>query len=258
MRARHIYWVMIAAMAWSCAISTKPVFAGSPSKFINWLAGKGVDVHQYDDGECPPDTVCVERKPVEECVVGKKLLYKSKIRYEWVSIPETRYRWKTMCITKEIDCPYCKPVCKTEESQNSFGVEKWEKSAVTDACQSDCEAGELHCKNIVPQVEKTECKHCGREPGETVVKAKVWSCVRVPYTVYRRVKKPVCVKQPYHEKVEVKVTRYVCTSCGGIGCGKCGKSACGNCNGAGCESCGGNESCDQITPVVMSITSDEE
>ena len=170
-----------------------------------------------------------------------------------------------MLITKEIDCPYCKPVCKTEEGKNSFGAEKWEKSASADArcegsgdgsCHED-EGGhgngdasaELHCKDIVPQLEKTECKYCGREPGETVIKAKVWSCVRVPYTVYRRVKRPVCVKQPRYEKVEVNVTRYICTNCRGIGCDKCEESACSDCNGNGCQSCDG-AGCDdeQVTP----------
>ncbi len=258
MRAKYFFWAMFAALAWSCVVPAKPLFADPPFNFMSWLTGTGVDVHQYDCDECPPDTICIERQPVNECVVGKKLLYKSKIAYEWVSIPETRYRWKKMHITKEIDCPYCKPVCNTKESQNCFGMEQWDTSGLAGAC---CEASvegccddvgcsngggcsELHCKNIVRQLEKAECKHCCRAPGETVVKAKVWSCVRVPYTVYRRVKRPVCVKQPCYEKVDVNVTRYICTNCCGVGCGKCGKSACSNCTGNGCPSCDGAGYCE--------------
>lgn len=262
MRARTIFWAVLAVMAGACVVPATPTFAGGPLHFMNWLTGKGVDLHQYDCDDCPPDTVCIQRQPVKECVVGKKLLYKSKIRYEWVSIPETRYRWKKMHITKEIDCPYCKPVCKTEESQNCFGVEKWETAASAGPCGEGCGesccgdggcgdgagCGKLHCKNIVPQLEKTKCKYCGREPGETVVKAKVWSCVRVPYTVYRRVKRPVCVKQPCYEKVNVQVTRHVCTHCGGIGCGQCEQPACSHCNGDGCPSCTGVASDDQSAP----------
>ena len=54
---------------------------------------------------------------------------------------------------------------------------------------------------------------------------KVWTCVKVPYTVYRQVEKEVGVKQPCYEKVEVQVTRHVCENCGGLGCHFCQPTA---------------------------------
>lgn len=190
-----------------------------PFNLLNLLTGKSVDLkshecekcgHAHDKGEH-----CIERYPVDDVVIGKKKVYDSKIKYEWVSIPETRYHWKKKMITKEIPCPYCKPICVTEEGERCVGQETWEKQC--DKCS------ELHCKHIQPVQEKALRKHCEHTKGETTIKVKYWSCVKVPYTVYRQVKQPVCVKQPRYEKVEVPITRYVCKHCKGGGCSHCDK-----------------------------------
>lgn len=184
---------------------------------VNLLTGNGKDVATHDCDKCGyvhgAGEKCVGRYAVEDCVVGKKKVYDCKVRYEWVSIPETRYHLKKQLVTKKIPCPYCKPVCKTEAGQHCFGQEKWEKFG------TKCE--QLHCKHIEPQLEKESRKHCEHVKGETTITVKYWSCVEVPYTVYRQVKRPVCVKQPHYEKVNVPVTRYVCEHCQGDGCSHC-------------------------------------
>ncbi|MFV1965531.1 MAG: hypothetical protein ACC628_08930 [Pirellulaceae bacterium] len=229
MRKRTITWVMpVATAALFVILPTHRTVAG-PFPFFGWFGGHGVvDVHSHECDECggihDPDGPCIERYPVEKCVIGKKELFKSKIGYEWVSIPETRYHWKTMKITKEIPCPYCKPVCKTEDAEHCFGEEKWTKEC--DEC------GQLHCKHIEQKLEKVVTKQCDHEPGETTIKAKYWSCVKVPYVVYRQVRQPVCVKQPYYEKVKVPITKYVCEHCDDGG-----SSECEHCDGEGCSEC---------------------
>ena len=213
------------------AVITTPVWlaAAEPFKLFKLFTGKHVDVKSHDCEECDrgADGECIVRYPVEECVEGKKEVFDCKTKYEYVSVPETRYYWKKRKITKEIPCPYCHPVCKTEDGQNCFGQEKWEKY--------DSGCGEIHCRHIEPQIEKTSVKCCEHEPGETTVKVKYWSCVKVPYTVYRRVKQPVCVKQPRYEKVEVPVTRYVCEDCDSDGCEHGDGAVCEKCSGAACD-----------------------
>jgi hypothetical protein len=116
-------------------------------------------------------------------------------------------------VTKEVPAEYCKPVCETRNVDHPYEVEHWQKQEL------DC--GELHCKTCEPKTEQIACKTCKTEPGKTTVKVHYWSCVKVPYTVYRQVEREVCVKQPRYEKVEIPVTRYVCQNCGGRGCGQC-------------------------------------
>ncbi len=163
---------------------------------------------------------CVERVPVTECKTGKKLVYDTKKRYEYVTIPETRYRYVTRRVTKEVKCSYCMPTCETTDVDHCYEKERWDTE---DSC-----SGELHCKTCETKVEKLPCKHCGRRPGETIVKVRVRECVKEPYIVYRRVQKQVCIKQPRYERVQVSVTRYVCNTCGGNDCQGC-------CDQGGCE-----------------------
>jgi len=171
-------------------------------------------VHAPDSCEQCGHEGCVERTKVEDCVVGEKKVYKTTIHHEYVSIPEVRYRWQMKYITKEIPADTCKTVCEDEDVEHHYEVEHWEKKELP------C-GDELHCKTCVPQCEKLQVKKCKTEPGKTTVKVHYWSCVKVPYTVYRQVEKEVCVTQPRCEKVEVPVTRYVCKHCGGIGCKFC-------------------------------------
>lgn len=242
-----------------------------PFSFISQFVPLGVDVHPHECDKCgqvhDADGPCIERQAVTECVIGKKEIFKSKIRCEYVSVPETRYYWKKVRLTKEIPCPYCKPVCKTEDRLHCFGREYWEKSLKTDGkshpngadscCDSpqgampDLCAGqgegsssascvEVHCKTIRPTFEKVPSKRCSHEPGETTITVHYRSCVKVPYTVYRQVKVPVCVKQPRYKKVKVSITKYVCTSCRGLGCSRCSSST-GSCSStAGCSSSTGS------------------
>jgi len=217
MKPERLSWQLIAVFAVLIACVRSPLSAGEPFNLIGWITGTDINVKPYSCDTCGKnhgaEGSCISRQPVEDCVVGKKEVFISKIRYEYVSIPETRYHWKKMKVTKEIPCSYCKPVCRTGECQQCVGVEKWEKHC------DDC--GQSHCKHIEHKLEKVPTKQCEHEKGETVIKAKYWSCVKVPYTVYRRVKRPVCVKQPRYEKVSVPITRYVCSRCNGGGCGQC-------------------------------------
>jgi hypothetical protein len=209
-------WLIAAVAAAVVALQAGVLLAGD----WDWLdvtrlwKGTPIDVHMPEsDKQCGHEG-CIERTPVEECVVGKKLCYKTTIRYEYVAIPEVRYRWEFRCIHKEIPTNGCKTVCETEGVEHRYAVERWDKQP------GPC-GGEVHCKTCVPQSEKLDTKKCKEEPGETIIKVKYFSCVKVPYTVYRQVKQEVCVKQPRYEKVEVPIKRYVCEHCGGLGCKFC-------------------------------------
>ncbi len=269
-RRRMLAVVTLSLVGTFAVLVTTPeqVAAANPFHLFSLLRGKCGDVHSYECDECGriecADKECIIRRPIHECIVGKKKVFNCKIKCEYVSIPETRYRWKKRCITEEIPCPYCPPVCSTEEGRNCFGAEKWDKfpiAARAEDCSCDgagvCAAcQELHCRHIVPQIEKTEIKCCQQgscegccqhAPGETTVKVKYWSCVKEPYTVYRRVKRPICVKQPCYELAEVPITRYVCEHCDGAGCHSCSSvgstifnaTGCTACDGAGCDQCTG-------------------
>jgi len=195
-----------------------PANAGNPFNLISWLTGKGADVRPYECPDCggghAEDGPCITRVRVEDCVVGKKKVYDAEIRYEYVSIPETRYRWVNKHITKEIPCEYCKPVCVAEKCVKCYGEEEWIKHS-DDGCVS------THCKHIVPKYENVPTKHCEHAPGETTITVHYKSCVKEAYTMYRRVKREVCVKLPRYEKVKVPITRYVCENCHGGGCSIC-------------------------------------
>ena len=215
------FWMTPAVLIGVILVASHPAVAAHPGSFFrNLIPGLGktaTDVSAHECHECN-DPQCIERIPVEECVFGKKKVYDSSIRYEYVSIPEVRYRWKNKWVTKEIPCEYCKPVCKTEDGESCYGAERWDKAKL--ACSTQ------HCKTIEPKTEKQTCKYCGSEPGKTTVKVRYKTCVKVPYTVYRRVKRPVCIKQVRYEKVEVSITRY-----------KCKKAGCDRCSGNGCANC---------------------
>ena len=214
-------WMAPAILFGVILAASNPATAAKPGSFFRNLTrvlGKtATDVSAHECNECQ-DPECIERIPVQECVVGKKKVYDSSIRYEYVSIPEVRYRWKNKWVTKEIPCEYCKPVCKTEQGERCYGTERWDKAKL--GCSTQ------HCKTIEPKIEKQTCKYCGSEPGKTTVKVRYKTCVKVPYTVYRRVKRPVCVKQARYEKVEVFITRYKCKK---AGCDRCGGNGCANC-----------------------------
>ena len=61
----------------------------------------------------------------DSCVKGKKLVFDAKMRYECVTIPETRYRFVTRRITKEVTCPACVPTCETTDVCRCYESEKW-------------------------------------------------------------------------------------------------------------------------------------
>jgi len=255
----------------SLAVVLPTQVAAHPFSFLSRFLPLGVDVHPHECDKCgrvhKSGGLCIERREVTECVIGKKEVFKSRVRCEYVSVAETRYYWKNVRLKKEIPCPYCKPVCKEEDCLHCFGREYWEKSSklywgksskrcgnspcngVDTCCEwpqvslpgccgkqgEKCEGNscascvEVHCKTIRPCQEKVPTKRCSHEKGETTITAHYWSCVKVPYMVYRQVKVPVCVKQPRYEKVKVPVTRYVCASCRGRGCSRC-NGATGSCS----------------------------
>jgi hypothetical protein len=173
--------------------------------FSHHCKGTPLDVHLPESEHQCCHEGCIERTPVQDCVHGEKEVFKTSIRYEYVSIPEVKYRWQMKCITKEIPCDACKTVCETKEVEHLYEAERWDKQ------QTGC--SELHCKTCETKCEKLDTKICKTEPGKTTIKVHYWSCVKVPYTVYRQVRQEVCVKARCHEKVEVPVTRYVCENC---------------------------------------------
>ena len=178
------------------------VFTGSPETTCDKCGVAGCSGEQ-----------CVQVVPVKECVVGKKKVYDCKVRYEWVTIPETRYRIHYRWVTKTVPCAYCQPVCEAKDTSHVYSTEKWEQRPHGD--------GTLHCKTCERKTEKGQCKYCGSKDGKTTVKVRVRECVKEPYTVYRQVKRPVCVKQPRYERTEVTITKNVCSRCGGQGCTSC-------------------------------------
>lgn len=221
---RTAFSILLVCLTLVCVcLNSNTATAGNFWPFKFGSKSQSYDVRQYECDECSQihdcNTKCIVRYPVEECKEGKMLVYDCKVKYEWVSIPEIRYRWKKRWVTKEIPCDYCKPVCKTEDGEKCYGVEKW--TTKKDEC-----GNEVHCKTIEAKTEKTPCKYCCSEPGKTTIKVRYKTCVKEAYTVYRRVKRPVCVKIPRYEKVEVPITKHVCETI-----------KCDQCRGNGCASC---------------------
>ncbi len=220
MKTQHLagHWAAIVTLA----LLAVPAVAmgGEPFNLFHWLSGKGIDLKTHECSKCggahDADGPCITRVPVEDCVIGKKKVYDCKVKKEYVSIPETRYRWKKKLVTEEIPCSFCKPICVSEKCVQCYGEEQWD--VYSDKDRKDVET---HCKHIVPKYENVPTKYCDHVKGETTIKVHYWSCVKEPYTVYRQVKKEVCVKKPRYEHVKVPITRYVCEHCQGGGCGHC-------------------------------------
>jgi len=220
---KTVFSIVTIAITCLAAVSNVAT-AGKPGSrlFRRFFKSKNVNVYPYECDECgqihDSGTKCIVRYPVEVCVTGKKLVYDSKVQYEYVSIPEVRYRWVKKWVTKEIPADYSKPVCKSKPSENCFGTEKWTKE------KQEC--GTRHCMTVVQNREKAVSKSCDCKPGKTTIKVRYKTCVKEPYTVYRQVKRPICVKYPRYEKVDVAITKY-----------ECEQSGCNHCNGSGCKSC---------------------
>ena len=209
-----ILTAFVALIAFCTVTPGKSVFAGCPAwvEALNPFGGTPVDVHPPAACDNCGHEGCIDRHKVDDCVCGKKKLYKTSVHKEYAAIPEVRFRWKVKCVTKEIPCDYCKPVCKAEEVDHQYQVEHWEKQDLP------C-GGERYCKSCETKTEKLPVvKDCNTEPGKTTIKVHYLSCVKEPYTVYRQVVKEVGVKQPCYERVEVPITRHVCDHCGGLGC----------------------------------------
>ncbi len=223
-------WMLLAMSAIPLTTRPNSLSAAEPDsalKPVGWLTNSSVDVHPHVCGECgeadDSGVECIERTPVSECVTGKKTVFGCQVRYEYVSIPETRYRWKKRWVTKKIPADTCVPVCKAQDGQNCYGAERWDKYG--EGCCS-----KVHCKSVECKQEKSSCKYCDSKPGKTTIKVCYKTCVKEAYTVYRQVKRPICVKRPCHEKVKVPITRYECHRA------KCDND-CDQCDGSGCASC---------------------
>ena len=218
MKTGRFHRYLLAAVTATLVVVPMTAMAGEPFNLLHWLTGGNMDLKTHECSKCggvhDVEGPCITRVPVEDCVKGKKKVYDCKIKYQYVTIPETRYRWKKKLITEEIPASFDKPVCASKECTECYGKEEWE-------VYSDKKGEETHCKQIVPTYESNPSKYCDHTKGETTIKVHYWSCVKEPYTVYRRVKREVCVKQPRYEHVEVPVTRYVCEHCHGGGCGIC-------------------------------------
>lgn len=166
----------------------------------------GVDVRSYE--VCPQcgqthdcDAECIQRIPVRECVPGKKKLFCGSVHYEYVVVAEVRYRWKMKCIEKEVPADFQEPICKTEDGECANNVQDW------DSCD-ECEC-KNYCESTKSDPEGVEIKRVECQPGQTTIKVKYKSLVKEPYTVYRQIRRPIAVKQPYYECVDVPITRYV-------------------------------------------------
>jgi hypothetical protein len=217
MNRQSILTAFVALIAIFAAMHVKTVRADCPAwlEALNPFAGTPVDVHSPTACETCCPGVCIDREKVEDCVCGEKKLYKTSVHKEYVAIPEVRYRWEMKCVTKEIPCDFCKPVCKSEDVDHQYQVEHWEKQDLP------C-GGEQYCKSCETQTEKLPMVNgCHTEPGKTTVTVHYLSCVKVPYTVYRQVEKEVGVKQPCYELVSVPVTRHVCCCREGMSCESC-------------------------------------
>ncbi len=203
-------------------------------------AGTPVDVHCPQACNNCGHEGCIERTPVQDCVVGEKKVSKTTIHKQYVTIPEVRYRFQMVCVEKEIPAEYCKTVCEPKDVEHAYQAEHWQKQTLP------CGA-ELHCKTCETKCEKLPVQQCKTETGKTTIKVHYWSCVKVPYTVYRQVEKEVCVKQPRTEKVCVPVTRYECEHCNGLGCPLCFGKLFEHGAGKGNEPCQaqGNNACTQ-------------
>ncbi len=232
MRKPCVLWMALAMLAVLAASSAALPAAELPlANLALLLKGTPVDVPCPGSCEQCKKEFCIERVPVKKCVKGKKKVYDCKVRYQYVSIPETRYRWVNKCITKDIPACYCKPVCKTKEGSRSYQSEKWEKEGF----QTCSGCGGLYCKYCENKTEKAPCKYCDSKPGKTTIRVCYKSCIKQPYTVYRRVKQPVCVKKPRYERVRVSITNYKCRHCNGGGCDNCGDP---DCDASSCEYAG--------------------
>ncbi len=195
---------------------------------VNLRHGTPVDIHRPQACTQCGREMCVTRTPVQKCVPGKKLVYDTCKRYEYVTVAETKYRFHKRLVMKKVPADYCKTVCKDNDHNHCHSVEKW------DAAGGTCSCGQVHCKNCVPDSENIPCKTCSTEPGKTTTTVRYWTCVKEPYTVYRQVRREICVKKPRYEHVTVPITKYVCDSCN-----SCGDPGCDSCDGAGCDSCSG-------------------
>ena len=166
----------------------------------------GVDVRTYEI--CPdcgqahdPEVECIQRVPCPDCVIGKKRLFCGSVHYEYVVVAEVRYRWKTKWITKEVPADFQDPICNTEDGDCLHNVEDWTSC---DTCE-----GKMYCQTTKSDPDGVEIKRIECEPGQTTIKVRYKSCVKEPYTVYRQIRRPIAVKQPCYEKVEVPITRYI-------------------------------------------------
>ena len=241
--------VFVAVVAISVVMPVKTLLADCPAwlESLNPFRGTPVDVHCPASCDNCGHEVCVDREKVEECVVGEKKIYKTSVHKEYVAIPEVRYKWEMKCVTKEVPCDYCKPVCKTEEVDHQYQAEHWDKEELP------C-GGERYCKTCETKTEKLPVVDgCHTEPGKTTVKVHIWTCVRVPYTVYRQVEKEVGVKQPCYEKAEVQVCRHVCEHCGGLGCNFCK----GNSDSPNSINCPSSIAVSDQLPVSLPSVSDQ-
>ena len=206
--------MIVALTAILIAPPAKTLHAECPDwlQALNPFRGTPVDVHCPASCDNCGHEICVDRQKVDDCVKGEKKLYKSSVRKEYVAIPEVRYRWEMKCVTREIPCESCQPVCKPEEVDHPYQAEHWEKEELP------C-GGERYCKTCETKIEKLpEVTTCETKPGKTTIKVHYWTCVQVPYTVYRQVEQEVGIKQPYYEKVDVPICRHVCEHCGPFGC----------------------------------------
>ena len=233
MQSSPLFWVLI--------VVGLPM-ASSPCAL---LAGTPVDVHCPQACKNCGHETCIERTPVQDCVVGEKQVSKTSIRKEYTTIPEVRYKWCYVWVEKEVPSTYCKTVCEPKEYDHQYQVEKWQKQTLP------CGAEE-HCKTCETKTEKLTCQQCKVETAKTKIKVHYWSCVKVPYTVYRQVEKEVCVKQPRVEKVCVPVTRYVCEHCGGIGCRFC-RGAAGTGDPSAGSPCVAKAAAEQATPDTAAV-----
>lgn len=205
---KHYFFGMFTALAslTSLGMLSSTTAAKEPLHFLHHFRWPALGIpRSVDCNACghphAHGAACVVLASVDDQVIGKKRVDDSSIRYEWATVPETQYRWKKRLVTKEISCEYCKPFCETTQAEQVVVREKWQ--------QEDFPGGEIHCRVQDLQQEAIPVTQCKHEPGETTIKVRFWTTVKEPFTVYRQVKRPVCVKQTRREPATVTVTRQI-------------------------------------------------
>ena len=159
MRKLSVLWVaMLLAVPSGTLLAAELPFGN----LVGLLGGTHVDMHLPQSSNQCSHEGCIERVPITECVTAKKEVFDVKKCYEYVTIPETKYRFVTRCVVKEVKCPYCMPYCEAQDVPRCYESETWESTG-GGGCGG---CGQVHCKRCQNKIENVVCQQCGRKHGQ--------------------------------------------------------------------------------------------